>query len=138
MKNTDGLDGQAVTEMGRFLRAKLTELSEALRGLVNQRRARDAGRVADETAWATETLHEEIQVALMNRYSHQMSQIEAALERLGQGEYGRCQDCGRFIGLPRLRALPFAQRCSACQSREEVRVRREETTAPLGLVHAID
>ena len=132
-KARDKLDRRAEQEIERFLKAKHAQLRESVRNLVAQRRATEAIRTADPTSWATETLNDEIEVALADRHSRQAAQIEAALERLHRGEYGNCHDCGGFIGLPRLRALPFAQRCSACQSRAELRARREETRGDAGI-----
>ena len=39
-----------------------------------------------------------------------------ALHRLGQGEYGRCTDCGQEISTKRLDAVPWTERCVACQA----------------------
>ena len=74
---------------------------------------------------AAETLHTEIQVTLMDRRTQQVVQIQDALARLADGRYGFCQECDAFIGVPRLRALPFAQRCRDCQAQAERRARRE-------------
>ena len=46
-------------------------------------------------------------------------EVDAALELLRERRYGRCRDCADFIGLARLRSLPFAQRCRPCQERAE-------------------
>ena len=40
--------------------------------------------------------------------------IEHALARLANGEYGRCAACGEEIGAARLEALPTASLCIAC------------------------
>jgi DnaK suppressor protein len=48
-------------------------------------------------------------------------QVEAALARIAEGEYGACQSCGEEIGLPRLEAAPEAPFCIACQGRREGR-----------------
>ena len=120
----DGLDRRSVAEIELFLRERRVRLHESVRNQVTQRRTTEASRSADVTSWATETLHDEIEVALMDRHSRQVAQIDAALERLARGEYGICHDCSEFIGVPRLQALPFAQRCSSCQSRAELRARR--------------
>lgn len=40
--------------------------------------------------------------------------LEAALSRMDEGEFGYCQDCGDFIGLPRLDLDPAAPRCMSC------------------------
>jgi DnaK suppressor protein len=43
-------------------------------------------------------------------------QAEHARDRMAQGAYGVCEDCGRRIGDERLAALPEATRCVACQA----------------------
>lgn len=48
--------------------------------------------------------------------------IDAALTRLAGERYGACCECGAEIAPARLRALPFAERCLACQlARERAR-----------------
>lgn len=47
--------------------------------------------------------------------------IERAQQRLAQGRYGVCADCGEDIAADRLLALPTALRCAACQERAESR-----------------
>jgi DnaK suppressor protein len=126
---TNGLDSRAKKELEAFLRNRHAELTESVRVVVARRRALEAERSADPANWATATLEDEIQVALMDRQSRQVAQIEAALDRLTRGDYGRCHDCEEFIGLPRLKALPFAQRCNRCQARAEQRARRYAGTA---------
>ncbi len=45
--------------------------------------------------------------------------IDSALERMDQGVYGKCLDCGGDIPLARLEAYPTAERCTECQARRE-------------------
>ncbi len=124
MTTSERLDRRTAKEMEQFLKAKQAQLKEAVRAVVSERRSAEVGRTADVTVWATDTLNDEIQVALMDRHSRQLAQIEAALERLARGQYGFCHDCEEFIGGPRLKALPFAHRCSACQTRAERKARQ--------------
>ena len=44
-----------------------------------------------------------------------LQQIEAAVDRLATGAHGTCSDCHGRIPEARLRALPFAELCLACQ-----------------------
>lgn len=46
--------------------------------------------------------------------------IETALRRLAVGEFGTCSDCQSRISAARLRALPFAALCLACQQKHDV------------------
>jgi len=45
--------------------------------------------------------------------------IEAALDLMGQGTYGKCVGCGSAIPWNRLDALPWAIYCSACEEGRE-------------------
>lgn len=42
-----------------------------------------------------------------------------ALERMKEGKYGRCMECGGEIGFKRLAAVPWTERCVDCQARAE-------------------
>jgi len=45
--------------------------------------------------------------------------LSAALDRLAEGEYGTCVECGEEISPARLRAMPEVQTCVRCQDRIE-------------------
>ena len=45
--------------------------------------------------------------------------IEQALERMTDGSFGVCVDCGAAIRLKRLQALPWASHCIECQEHAE-------------------
>lgn len=53
----------------------------------------------------------------------------AALDRVHEGTYGACVDCGVPVGAERLQALPTALRCVACQTQIE-REQRGTAAAP--------
>jgi DnaK suppressor protein len=57
--------------------------------------------------------------ALVGISSRTVRDIETALRRLRGGNYGICVDCGERIRTARLRALPFAETCLACQARRD-------------------
>jgi DnaK suppressor protein len=46
-----------------------------------------------------------------------LEEVEAALERLAQGTYGRCERCGQEIAPARLEAMPAARLCIADANR---------------------
>ena len=45
----------------------------------------------------------------------QLKMVEEALERTVSGDYGICADCGAAIPARRLEAIPWANRCVACE-----------------------
>lgn len=44
----------------------------------------------------------------------EIEEIDAALGRIAQGNYGTCVSCGGPLGLQRLRAIPEARYCLGC------------------------
>jgi len=48
------------------------------------------------------------------RREERLARLEAALEELDLGTYGRCQVCGEDIDYERLKVTPEATRCSGC------------------------
>jgi len=52
---------------------------------------------------------------VMDHHAHILAQIDIALKKLDEGTYGRCEICEEAIPPARLRALPFAIRCTRCQ-----------------------
>ena len=123
------LDQRIIADLERFLRDELARIQGSLRAVVTESRTTESTSLTDMSVHAAETLHTEIQVALMDRRTQQATQIQDALIRLSDGRYGFCLECEEFIGVPRLRALPFAQRCRDCQGQAERRARRDAVLA---------
>ncbi|MFW6189831.1 MAG: TraR/DksA family transcriptional regulator [Planctomycetota bacterium] len=48
-----------------------------------------------------------------------LEEIQHALEKLEDGTYGVCDDCGEEIAERRLEVRPFAARCVACKEQQE-------------------
>lgn len=55
------------------------------------------------------------------RDQEELTDIAAARERLANGSYGHCADCGQDIAFQRLNAQPTATRCVICQEAYEKR-----------------
>ncbi|MGH2759684.1 MAG: TraR/DksA family transcriptional regulator [Actinomycetota bacterium] len=45
----------------------------------------------------------------------QLHEVAGALERIEQGTYGRCENCGKDIPVERLEARPVARLCLDCK-----------------------
>jgi len=68
----------------------------------------------DSAEQAQERENDEVVDAIGNETAQSIREITAALERIAQGTYGICQDCGEDIGQARLEIVPEATRCVAC------------------------
>jgi len=58
-------------------------------------------------------------LTILDRHIDAMRDIEAALQRIKNGEYGVCTDCGDEVAFDRLQVYPTAKRCISCQERRE-------------------
>ncbi len=61
----------------------------------------------------------EQRAATLTQSQQQLAQIKIALQRLDNGTYGQCVECGDHIESGRLSALPYASLCVHCQTRRE-------------------
>ncbi|HEX8858197.1 MAG TPA: TraR/DksA C4-type zinc finger protein [Actinomycetes bacterium] len=67
----------------------------------------------------TEVFEHEKNVSILEQVNAQLSDIDAAFERLERGSYGICEACGRPIEPARLEERPFARFCLEDQQRVE-------------------
>lgn len=82
---------------------------------------REIDTVLDEGDKALTDLAEETGLTLIDLRKDVLEKIDHALEKLEQGTYGICEDCGAEICELRLKAVPFAIYCIECkQKREEL------------------
>ena len=75
---------------------------------------------ADE---GTETHEQELDETTEMILAAEAENVELALRRLAEGDYGKCIDCGRDIPRERLDAIPEAVRCIDDQARYEATLR---------------
>ena len=64
-------------------------------------------------------LNQNLSVTLMENDRVELERIERAISRIENGSYGKCETCEKVIPMTRLKAIPWATRCIACQSRSE-------------------
>src|SRR4051812_31581329 len=60
---------------------------------------------------ATATLDREMDYSLAENSEQVLSEIDAALQRIEDGTYGKCAVCGKEISVERLEAYPWASLC---------------------------
>jgi RNA polymerase-binding transcription factor DksA len=101
---------------------------DAVRSLLEERRTEvlaSIGQVDDDAVPAAagtfgETEHlvdaqqREIDGALVDMFTAELAEVDAALGRIDDGTYGLCERCGIAIGVERLEAVPAARTCVGC------------------------
>lgn len=99
---------------------------EALKSELEARRAAMQSRLSsikrdvtrehsgDSAEQAQERENDEVVDAIGNETRQSLYAIQVALDKIAEGTYGECEQCGSDIGIGRLRALPEATRCVDC------------------------
>ena len=60
----------------------------------------------DQADTGSKTLEREQEITLANNLLERINQVERAIDRLGEGNYGYCERCGNAIPVERLAAFP--------------------------------
>ena len=109
-----------------IIRRALLDLRARLRGDVVQTAdaalhgSNETTSASPDTAdRASETAEQDLALGLLGSAAGTLDKIEAALERIEDGSYGRCAECETTIPAARLEAIPYASCCVACAARKE-------------------
>jgi DnaK suppressor protein len=66
---------------------------------------------------ASEQSEAERHMVLVKRLNMQLAEVQHSLQKISDGTYGICDDCGQPIPEDRLEALPQASHCLACKAK---------------------
>ncbi|HUP93848.1 MAG TPA: TraR/DksA family transcriptional regulator [Burkholderiales bacterium] len=111
----------------KSLKAKLLDRQRVLTEEIKAKRERTAaegnedamgvvGDAGDESVMREIT---DLSLQEAGRDMEELQEIDAALRRMDDGDYGDCEECGGEIDFRRLEVQPTASRCVPCQSQHE-------------------
>jgi DnaK suppressor protein len=116
----------------RMLLERRQEVMKEIDELIGHRLSDDAQQLVDSVPDVGDQALLDSQrgrdISILEMRNRMRQSIDEALVRLDEGNYGICSDCGVEISEKRLKAVPFARRCVACQSKEELleKIEQEE------------
>ena len=117
MKHIDTSEFKAALSQQRD--ALLTQLTTLRGGAVGRAQAStEHFAMLDDTPAAANSARD-LEFALDAHDTAEIAAVDAALQRIADGSYGDCVDCGARITETRLRAAPEAARCIHCQEKLE-------------------
>ena len=104
------------------LRGDVTQLADAA---LKKNRAEGNGDLSSMPIHmadlGSDNFEQEFTLSLMENDELTLEAIEAALERIEDGIYGDCEECGTKIPKTRLQAIPYTSLCVKCASKLETR-----------------
>jgi DnaK suppressor protein len=79
----------------------------------------DLEELADDIDRASVDQNQALTFRLRRRERMLLDKIEQSLQRLEEGDYWWCDECGSWIGFKRLRARPVTTLCIICKEKRE-------------------
>jgi DnaK suppressor protein len=106
-------------DLRQMLSDRRRQIQDDIQSCIRDRRTDRLKDGGDDLEHSDAGIQGDIALALLEMRADTLKRIEEALVRLDAGEYGSCVECDGEIAGRRLRALPFAVRCQACEERRE-------------------
>ncbi len=112
------MDQQQLEHFRKLLQKKLDDLlGEADKTLEDMTDMDD--HFPDPTDRATVESDRSFELRIRDRERKLIKKIKKSLEKIDEGTYGICEECGEEIGIKRLEARPVTTLCIECKSRQE-------------------
>ncbi len=74
------------------------------------------GDIADN---AINSMNEDFTIIIAREEENELRQIEEAMQKIENGHYEICENCGANIDPKRLKAIPYTTLCKGCKELEE-------------------
>ncbi len=101
------------------LQTQQTLLEEAMLSAVKEGRQTNTDDLQDAADHAVQSYQKELLFLQGTQGHSQLTLVRAAMDRVEDGSFGECQQCGSAIGEKRLEAVPWTPNCISCQEKIE-------------------
>jgi DnaK suppressor protein len=125
-------------ELRRILNHERTLAMERVRELRHEQEEEALSPPADEMDAARSMADLETHASLIERAEERLKGIDFAFNRMNEGRYGICAQCGDEIALERLVVLPFAAYCLDCQQERNHQTRAYKPWIDEPFIHQWD
>ena len=115
-------DLKVIRQMLEERRSALAATQRGMSTELDALKAADRDPEYEETAQVAQA--EYTLTTIHDSHQRELEMVDAALNRVDQGNYGVCVDCELEIPVERLMAVPYSLRCSDCAAARESRASR--------------
>ena len=125
------LSKDQIKQLRQLLITERAKLAEEIKSIARDAATSPRDASGDLSAYtihmadmAADTYDRELNMNIASSEQELLYQIDDALKRLDDGSYGICQQCNQPIAMSRLKAVPYASMCIACQRSKEQKNKR--------------
>jgi DnaK suppressor protein len=109
------------SELRAILHDRRQQIQNDVQNRMRDSRAERGHEVVDDVENSGAGIQEGIELSLIQMKAQTLGAVDEALVKVEAGTYGYCVECTEEITEQRLRALPFAVRCTTCEQKREQR-----------------
>ncbi len=118
-KRIDKIDKRALSRFKKILLKEREQIvGEVKQTYVSSQEMGQDG-IQDIGDEAANIYNKQILLSLNENERMRLQEVDEALDHIGSGTYGICEECGESISLKRLEVRPVAKYCVACLSKME-------------------
>lgn len=111
---------EVLLQLRARLRGDVTQMADAA---LNKNRMESSGDLSSMPIHmadlGSDNFEQEFTLSLLETEEDTLAAIERALERIEDGTYGQCDECGGIISKARLNAIPYTPMCIRCAQQME-------------------
>lgn len=118
-KGTDKIDKKTLSHFRQVLLKEREQIVGEVKQTYESSQEMGQDGIQDIGDEAANIYNKQILLSLNESERMRLHEVDEALDRMGSGTYGICEECGEPISLKRLEVRPVAKYCVACLSKME-------------------
>ena len=118
-KRLDKLDKKTIAKLKKILLKEREQIVGEVKQIVESSKEMGQDGIQDIGDEAANIYNKQVLLSLNENERTRLQEVDDSLDRIENGTYGICEECGEPIGLKRLEVRPVAKYCVACKTRLE-------------------
>ena len=118
-RETDKLDKKAVAKFKKILLKEREQIVGEVRQIVESSKEMGQDGIQDIGDEAANIYNKQVLLSLNENERMRLKEVDESLDRIENGTYGVCEECGGPISLKRLEVRPVAKYCVPCLTKLE-------------------
>jgi DnaK suppressor protein len=118
-KEVDKLDKKAIAKFRKILLKEREQIVGEVKQIVESSKEMGQDGIQDIGDEAANIYNKQVLLSLNENERMRLKEVDESLDRIENGSYGTCEECGGAISIKRLEVRPVAKYCVPCLTRLE-------------------
>jgi DnaK suppressor protein len=118
-KGLDKLDKKTITKFKKLLLKEREQIAGEVKQIVESSNEMGQDGIQDIGDEAANIYNKQVLLSLNENERMRLKEVDESLDRIENGTYGICEECGGPISLKRLEVRPVAKYCVPCLTKLE-------------------